>query len=164
MNKNVLIFVAIFIALIGGSLAFLAAKPDSKNSSDLVEQMLQQNQSDTTKQTDAQQTAPANTNPGKYIDYSEANLANASGQRVLFFHASWCGQCRQLDEDIKKDPIPDGLTILKVDYDTNQDLRQKYGVTFQTTFVKIDAQGNRIGKPYIAYDEPTFDAVKRDFL
>lgn len=162
MNKNILILVVTFIVLVGGSLAFLVAKPDSKNSSDTVEKTLQQNQPNTSQSTDAQQMAT--TEPGKYIDYTEANLANASGQRVLFFHASWCGQCRQLDEDIKKGSIPEGLTILKVDYDTNQGLRQKYGVTLQTTFVKIDAQGNRIGKPYIAYDEPTFDAVKRNFL
>ncbi len=59
--------------------------------------------------------------------------------------------------------MPDGFTIIKVDYDSNQDLRQKYGVTLQTTFVKVDADGNGTGK-YVAYEEPTFEAVKRNFL
>lgn len=163
MNKNALIFIGIVLALIGGSFAFLAAKPDT-STSDTVESIMQQSaKPGATAPT--QQAPVTTTGAGTYTDYSEANLASAGGQRILFFHAPWCGQCRQLDADMKKaGAIPDNYTILKVDFDSNQDLRQKYGVTFRTAYVKIDANGKRIDKPYIAYDEPTFAAVKRDFL
>ncbi|MAP64727.1 MAG: thiol reductase thioredoxin [Microbacterium sp.] len=66
--------------------------------------------------------------PGAYVEYSENALAAAEGTRVLFFHATWCLQCRALDEDIVAEGVPDGVTVLKVDYDTHQDLRQKYDV------------------------------------
>jgi hypothetical protein len=35
---------------------------------------------------------------------------------------------------------------LKTDYDSNIDLRKKYGVTSQHTFVQIDSSGNLIKK------------------
>lgn len=95
---------------------------------------------------------------GTYVDYSEDALASAYGTKVLFFHASWCPQCRQLDADIKNGGIPDNTTILKVDYDSNQDLRKKYGVTIQTTFVVVDENGN-LTKKYVAYKKPTLNNV-----
>lgn len=96
----------------------------------------------------------------RYVTYSQADLASTSGTKILFFHASWCPQCRALDEDITKHISDDnGVTIFKVDYDSNQALRQKYGVTLQTTFVKIDENGNLI-KKYVAYNTPTYADVK----
>lgn len=116
---------------------------------------------------ETQPSQPSNSQPpvtsGKYVDYSDTAIASAEGQRVLFFHAPWCSQCRSIESGIKKDGVPDGLTVIKVDYDSNQSLRQKYGVTIQTTFVKVDADGKSTGK-YVAYEEPTFDSVKRNFL
>lgn len=100
---------------------------------------------------------------GAYKEYSEEAVAATEGTRLLFFHASWCPQCRQLDASLRQSEIPSGVTIFKVDYDSNQALRQKYGVTIQTTVVKIDAQGDGVEK-YVAYDEPTFAAVKENLL
>lgn len=100
---------------------------------------------------------------GAYIDYSQEQLASTSGTKILFFHAPWCPQCRQLESEIRAGPLPDGTTIFKVDYDTNQALRQKYGVTLQTTLVKVDDQGNLVEK-YVAYDDPTLAALKQNIL
>lgn len=100
--------------------------------------------------------------PGVYTDYSEAALADAKGTKLLFFHAPWCPQCRELDASIRSSTLPDNLTILKVDYDTNQALRQKYGVTLQTTVVQVDDAGEKM-KSFVAYDSPTFAAVKSAF-
>lgn len=111
-------------------------------------------------------TEPANggnatepSTPGRYEDYNEMAFNQAEGRRILFFHAPWCPQCRALDASIKESTVPSGVTIFKIDYDSNQPLRQKYGVTIQTTLVEVDENGNEI-KKYVAYDEPTFDAVK----
>lgn len=81
--------------------------------------------------------------------YSPEKLALASdGKVVLFFHAAWCPKCRQLDAEEAANPglVPDGVHVLKVDYDTATALKQKYGVTIQHTFVQVDAQGNAIQK------------------
>lgn len=96
--------------------------------------------------------------PGAYVDYSAEALAAADGDRVLFFHAPWCPQCRALESDIAAVGVPDGVTILKVDYDTGQALRQQYGVRQQTTVVLLDDQGSGVAS-FVAYDDPTLDAA-----
>ena len=107
---------------------------------------------------------PSATQTGTYKDYSQAAFSeSASTTRILFFHSPWCPQCRALDADIKTASLPDNTTILKVDYDSNQDLRKKYGVTLQTTLVKVDASGNLVRK-YVAYNEPNYAAVKAALL
>jgi thiol-disulfide isomerase/thioredoxin len=86
---------------------------------------------------------------GSYEPYASAKLSMAdAGDVVLFFRASWCPTCRGVDADIraKKDAIPGGLTILDVDYDNSADLKKKYGVTYQHTFVQVDSKGNLIKK------------------
>ena len=86
---------------------------------------------------------------GSYENYDAAKLALAStGDVVLFFHAPWCPTCRALNSDIEGNlsTIPVGVTILKTDYDSSSDLKKKYGVTYQHTFVQVDAKGNMIKK------------------
>ena len=87
--------------------------------------------------------------PGSYEAYAPEKLAKAEeGDIVLFFHASWCPSCRFLDAEIRAhaDEIPSGLAILKLDYDTEIELKKKYGVTTQHTLVQVDAEGNLIKK------------------
>lgn len=95
---------------------------------------------------------------GSYIDYSDTAIANADGRILLFFHATWCPQCRSLESDILARGVPSGVTIIKVDYDTHQDLRQKYGVTVQTTMVEVDNDGTSL-QSFVVYNEPTLAAV-----
>jgi len=106
---------------------------------------------------------PSNQSTSQYIDYYEGVIAATSGEKILFFHAPWCPQCRQLDEQIKNGTLPDSITIIKTDYDSMQELRQKYGVTLQTTLVKVDDEGNLI-KKYVAYDEPTLASLKENIF
>ncbi len=85
---------------------------------------------------------------GSYIDYSQDVFQNTSsqGKTVLFFAASWCPTCRGLDNDIKNNlsKIPAGVRIVKVDYDSNQQLRNKYGIKVQHTLVQVDNQGEKL--------------------
>ena len=86
---------------------------------------------------------------GVYEDYAPEKVARAkNGTVVLFFHAEWCPICRTLESDIEKNMknIPDGVSILKVDYDNSATLKKRYGVTVQHTFVEVDAAGNLISK------------------
>lgn len=90
------------------------------------------------------------TKAGSYESYSASKiaLATATHDVVLFFRASWCPTCIAVDKDIRANvsAIPESLTILDVDYDNSTELKKKYGVTYQHTFVQVDAQGNLIKK------------------
>ncbi len=84
---------------------------------------------------------------GSYEAYTPEKLALAESRDVvLFFHAAWCPICVALEKDMLAHQIPDGLTILKVDFDTAIELRKKYGVTLQHTFVQVNADGTLVKK------------------
>ncbi len=84
---------------------------------------------------------------GSYESYAPEKIQWAKdGKVVLFFHASWCPTCKTADTAIRGASIPDGVHILKTDYDTQIALKQKYGVTYQHTFVQVDTSGNMITK------------------
>jgi len=86
---------------------------------------------------------------GAYEDYSESKLALAdSGKVVLFFKASWCPTCNSLDKNVVANlsDIPAGVHILKVDYDNSTELKKKYGITYQHSFVQVDSKGKQIAK------------------
>jgi thiol-disulfide isomerase/thioredoxin len=87
---------------------------------------------------------------GSYIDYAAyqqdpAKFA-AGGDVVLFFNASWCPTCQAASANFSSQAVPNGLTVVSVDYDDNTALRQQYGVTVQHTFVQVDASGAQLAK------------------
>jgi thioredoxin 1 len=87
---------------------------------------------------------------GTYEVYASEKVALASATHdvVLFFRAGWCPTCRAVDADIKANlaKIPASLAILDVNYDNSTALKQKYGVTYQHTFVQVDKDGTLIKK------------------
>jgi thiol-disulfide isomerase/thioredoxin len=92
-------------------------------------------------------TEQLNTMQGALREYtSPADLANITGTNILFFKASWCPTCTALYDslDAERSRIPKGVTIWVVDYDTNKDMRIKYGVTTQHTLVQIDTELEKI--------------------
>lgn len=89
--------------------------------------------------------APAGSLAGTYAAY-DASMVGKTDKTVLFFHAAWCPSCVSADKGISAGEVPEGLTILKADFDSSTDLRKKYGVTSQHTFVQVDAEGNLVNK------------------
>jgi thioredoxin 1 len=92
--------------------------------------------------------APA---PGSYItlaEYEADKGAYDAGDVVLFFNASWCSTCKIARDNLTADPaaIPEGLTIVTVDFNEATDLKQQYGVTLQHTFVQIGPDGAELAK------------------
>lgn len=80
-----------------------------------------------------------------YTDYSASVIGNGH-ESVLFFYAAWCPICRAEDTDLKawyEAGLPD-LPMYKVNYDTEAELKSRYGVTYQHTFVRIDGEGNAV--------------------
>lgn len=153
MNKKLLVISVIVVALILGGFTYLSTAPAEPTF----------NQTTDKDRTQQEQMSTGDSKPGQYVEYSEDKLAETAGTRVLFFHAPWCPQCRALEASIKDGKIPEDVTIFKVDYDSNQVLRQKYGVTIQTTLVRIDDEGS-LTKKYVAYDEPNLNAVNENLL
>lgn len=85
------------------------------------------------------QTGPA------YANYSEGVIGNGQ-MSILFFHAAWCPTCKQADADLTDIYKTGGTTIstYKVDYDTQTELKERYGITNQHTFVVINGEGESI--------------------
>ncbi len=92
---------------------------------------------------------------GGYQPFSQSAFDSAKGdKRVLFFFANWCPTCKPIDAELSANAakIPEGIEIFRVNYnDTDTDaadkeLAAKYGITYQHTFVQVDASGGEIAK------------------
>ena len=179
MDKKALTLVAVIAVVVGGGLIYTLASGSSDDSDEVTaaapaqEEAASGDGSATSDKAGANSSGSGNASgsggsggsaaPGEYVDYSPELVSSTDGTKLLFFHASWCSQCNALESDIEASDLPDGVTIFKVDYDTNQDLRQKYGVTIQTTVVEVDKDGNKVDS-YVAYEEPTFENVEQALL
>lgn len=155
MNKRMLAVVVVLVLLIGGAgtalaLSRMGTAPQGAPTPTIEEP-------ETTEPAPSDEPADLLT-AGVYVEYSDSAIAAAEGRVLLFFHAPWCPQCRSIESDIDAQGVPDGVTIIKVDYDSNQSLRQQYGVTLQTTFVEVTSSGEAL-QSHVAYDEPHLDAV-----
>lgn len=86
----------------------------------------------------------------RYEDYSAKNLSDAitrTDRIVLFFAAlAWCPSCQAADKDFKAnlDKLPKDVTVLIVNYDIEKELKSKYAITMQDTFVQVDSKGQEI--------------------
>ncbi len=149
MKTQHIILGIVAVLLIGGGIAFFNSQSASKDSSSV--------QNATAKKEEIKTEKPAegsiNANSAlasHYIDYSADNLAKATasnGRAVIWFAAlAWCPSCQASDRDFKAhfDKVPKDVTIMKINYDTAKELKQKYAITMQDTFIQIDSKGSEI--------------------
>ena len=88
---------------------------------------------------------------GKYSEYNQTvlNQRLSEGKKVvLFFHAAWCPTCRSADKNIRSsiDSIPPDVALLKVNYDKEKALKNKYGVSYQHTFIQLAKDTSAVTK------------------
>ena len=100
---------------------------------------------------DSSTTQNTDSSRGNYVSYQnyEQEVEKYKDSRVvMFFNASWCSTCKIARDNFESslDQIPSNLTIVVVDFDNSDDLRKKYGITVQHTFVQIDANGESLKK------------------
>jgi len=177
MNTQVLVGIVVVLVLLGGGFYFFSENDidDAMHEDDVVmeeENMMEDEDSvmgqdgDTMMEGEEMMDLGDNMalGMGTYEAYAPEKLAKAEGgDVVLFFRASWCPTCRALDADIhsNKESIPEGVTILDVDYDNSTELKQKYGVTYQHTLVQVDANGEMITK---WSSSPTLKALTAEII
>jgi len=96
----------------------------------------------------------------EYSDYQEGVIGNGK-QSLLFFHAPWCPYCRINDARLLKLYEERAATVstYKIDYDSHLDLRSRYGIVEQDTFVLIDGQGNAIQEIFRPNEQKLRDLV-----
>lgn len=58
------------------------------------------------------------------------NIINSKNPVLVDFFATWCGPCQMLSPVLKqvKDNLGEGITIIKIDVDKNQELASKFQV------------------------------------
>jgi thioredoxin 1 len=61
---------------------------------------------------------------------SFSDIINQSKPVLIDFHADWCGPCKMMAPILKqvKENLGDGVSIIKIDVDKNQQLAAKYQV------------------------------------
>lgn len=99
------------------------------------------------------------------LEQVQARCQQSGRPALLFFSTSWCGYCRKLERETLPSPLVGQhlAGYVNVAYDAEspvgRPLAQRYGVRGFPSMVRIDAQGNLLGK-YEGYDTPT-DFVRR---
>ncbi len=181
MNKKVLVIVSIVIGIFlvgGGVFAYTNNQNDKEEQEKMAmekktedEAMMKKEDAATmekdkmAKEGESMEKDASMTKHGSYVtleDYNNDPSKYADSKKVYFFHASWCPICRGIDEEINADmsKIPAGVTMIKTDFDNSKDLRQKYGVTTQYTFVQIDTNGNETAQWSATSLEKAIDGIK----
>lgn len=149
MNTKIVSISLLVIAV--GFLAFVFLRPSSDTSIERETEISDEAVNAETPVSAVEDSGEVSLNSKKaLVSYSSEGVSQAAmeGKALLFFHAAWCPFCRAAEADIlsKYDQIPEDVTIFKVDYDSEKELRSQYGVTTQHTFVQIDSDGDEVTK------------------
>ncbi len=140
MSKNLLLVIFVLALVLGGSYLYRRNNTQVMDPSPTPNDMVKTESTPISKQ---------------YLPYTKDVLESSkSTRRVLFFYASWCPTCIPADADFTKNVsmLPSDVTLIRVNYndpDTDADekaLAAKYAITYQHTYVQIDADGNEIAK------------------
>lgn len=81
----------------------------------------------------------------EFTTLDDAKALAAERPTVLFFTADWCPTCKAALRDLDANGAKLGdRRIVLVDYDASAELKKLYKVTYQHTWVWIDAEGTAL--------------------
>lgn len=150
MKKTTLITLVVIIITVGLGVYFFTQKDNPAEDMAMMKKETSTNKNEKT--VNLAQTAEAS----RYVVYTSSDkfAKNADKKRVLFFYANWCPTCIPADANFKENAskIPQDVIVLRVNYndpETNSKdkaLAKKYGITYQHTFVQVDANDNEVTK------------------
>jgi thiol-disulfide isomerase/thioredoxin len=83
------------------------------------------------------------------------------GPTAYFFAATWCPNCQAAYKDLERNfrKMPEGMTLVLVNFDKTPDLKSRYAVTIQHTFIQINEKGEKV-KAWVGSNTVS-DIVKR---
>ena len=81
-----------------------------------------------------------------FTNANDAMMQAKKGTVVLYFAASWCPDCQATYQDLVTNSkmFPMDFHLVVINYDTAKELKMKYGITQQHSFVEIDASGKAL--------------------
>lgn len=125
---------------------------DEKELTDILEETINElfNDEVTTGATSGTDTTMVTNGYGEYSVKAVEDALKAGNNVVLFFHATRCPICQATNDALTKETVfPKNLSVFKVDYDTQVDLKTTYQITTQHSFVQLNtdltAKANRQG-------------------
>lgn len=132
------------------------AQTEIDEAATMIKEMMAEN-----KQVDSSISTPESP---QYLNYTSQLYSELLGKKsfALFFHASWCPTCIGMEQEITRglSLFPKGTIIVKADYDSEIELKKKYGVTYQSVVIVFDAQGNPIKILAAPTNEDLIEAIK----
>lgn len=155
MKNHVVIFVIVIVIAVLGIGAFVFSQQSTQSDSMMKKDEVMMRKDNSPIETTENTVMDGKIINSRYLEYSKTALDGAvSNRRVLFFYASWCPTCRPADISFTQNSgkIPEDVVLIRVNYndpETDQeekDLAKKYGITYQHTFVQIDATGKEVIK------------------
>lgn len=68
------------------------------------------------------------------------------GPAILYFHADWCPTCRATMVSFRGrwPEVQPGITLVLADYDKEAELKARYGVTYQNSYVQVGRDGEKV--------------------
>ncbi len=142
MNTKLVLGIGLMIG-IGGFSFFLSQK--APNQMTKPAETSKKNEADTNP--DTSMVTPAS--DIRYVAYSQAAFESAKGKkRVYFFFAPWCPTCVPADKEFQagQEKIPEDVVLFRTDYDSSRELKKRYAVTYQHTYVSVDDNGEAVKK------------------
>lgn len=145
------------LLLAGAAYALLIEEPTTTETSQQTSSTPQKAEStNSTESTETNNMQAA----GRYATYTEEAIKDpAYDTTIVFFFAPWCPECRAYKQAIQAEQILEKVQILEADFDSSTELKKRYGVTLQTTFVRVNTTGE-LQKKWVGYgEEKSLNAV-----
>lgn len=147
------LWIGVVAAIVITSLVGVVILQPNATTNQLQNQQTTIDEDSETEMSDTEPESIAEVKPGRFEEYKESKLSESGySETIIFFYAPWCPECRAFEMAIDEQGVPDGIQILQLDYDSSDELKAKYGVTLQTTFVKVDKDGELISK-WVGYSQ-----------
>ncbi len=160
MKISTIVIIVLVVAVLGLGAYFLSQEQANKSDSMMQKEdaMTKEDSGDAMMEKEDSTMAKDDAmmkSDSRYIPYTpEVFNTTADKKRVLFFYANWCPTCKPANENFTAnvERIPEDVVLIRVNYndpDTEtgeKALAQKYGITYQHTFVQIDESGNVVKK------------------
>lgn len=139
--KTVTVALVIILLIVAGVYAFTQESDVADRTTASTTPSGTTQTSSTLKQSTA--ASPETTTKGRYQVYSEAAATERDyTTTIVFFYAPWCPECRAFKQTLSSTSLPTGVQILQADFDSSTSLKKKYGVTLQSSFVRINSSGD----------------------